>query len=101
MVASNDEKGTGGNDPSDLDEFSQRLDRLRGEERGPEDPPPSSGAAWGRALRASSDLLAGLLVGTLLGYFLDRWLETSPWFLLAGIGVGFAAGLRNLMRSVK
>ncbi len=69
-------------------------------EHEPEVPKPS-GAGWGRAMRVSSDLLAGLFVGTLLGYLLDRWLETEPWFLLAGIGLGFAAGLRNIARSMK
>lgn len=55
----------------------------------------------GKALRASSDLLAGFVVGGLIGYGLDRWLGTSPWLLLLGLGVGFAAGMRNLMRTVR
>lgn len=38
---------------------------------------------------------------TLGGYFLDRWLGTSPWFTLAGIVVGIAAGFRDLFRSIK
>ena len=38
---------------------------------------------------------------TLGGYFLDRWLGTTPWFTLIGIGVGVAAGFRGLFRSVK
>ncbi len=84
--------------PPSLDEFSDRLDAMRGQSE-PEDP-KGSGAAWGRAMRVSSELLAGLLVGTALGYGLDRWLGTEPLFLLVGIGLGFAAGLRNLARSM-
>jgi ATP synthase protein I len=45
-------------------------------------------------------LLAGIFVGSLLGLGLDRLLGSEPWFLLAGIGLGFAAGLRNLSRSL-
>ncbi len=41
---------------------------------------------------------AGATIG---GYFLDRWLGTTPWFTLIGIGVGVAAGFRGLFRSVK
>ena len=41
---------------------------------------------------------AGAVVG---GYFVDRWLGTTPWFTLIGIGVGVAAGFRGLFRSVK
>ncbi len=83
-----------------LDAFSKRLDRMRGEQPEAESP-KGSASAWGRAMRISSDLLAGLFVGCLIGLGLDRWLETAPWFLLAGIALGFAAGLRNMMRTLK
>ena len=41
---------------------------------------------------------AGATVG---GYFVDRWLGSTPWFTLIGIGVGVAAGFRGLFRSVR
>lgn len=41
---------------------------------------------------------AGATIG---GYYLDRWLGTSPWFTLIGMGVGIAAGFREFFRSVK
>jgi ATP synthase protein I len=41
---------------------------------------------------------AGATIG---GYFMDRWLGTTPWFTLIGIGVGVAAGFRDLFRSIK
>ncbi len=38
-------------------------------------------------------MVSGIVVGTLIGYFLDQWLATSPWltgiFLLLGICAGF------------
>jgi ATP synthase protein I len=103
MATSSDKEGAGTEGPPPLDDFTERLDRMRGEHDPGEEKKSGagSGAAWGRALRASSDLLAGLFVGTLLGFLLDRWLGTSPWLLLVGIGIGFAAGLRNLARSIK
>ncbi len=82
-----------------LDEFSERLERLRGHGQTAESP-KGSASAWGRAMRISSDLLAGLFVGCLLGVGLDHWLGTQPWFLLVGIALGFAAGLRNMMRTL-
>lgn len=86
-------------DPPSLDEFSERLERLRSQ--GQETKPQGSASAWGRAMRISSDLLAGLFVGCLLGLGLDHWLGTAPLFLLVGIALGFAAGLRNMMRTLK
>ena len=55
----------------------------------------------GRAMRLSTELLAGLFVGCLIGLGLDRWLGVSPLFLLIGIGVGFAAGVLNVARAMK
>ena len=89
----------GKQEPPSLEEFSERLDRARGEPV--EQNAKGSGAAWGRAMRVSTDLLAGLIVGVALGIGLDRWLDTEPWFLLAGIAIGFGAGLRNLSRSLR
>lgn len=100
MATSNDKEGADGKAPPSLDEFADRLDTMRGE-REPDNEGHRSGAAWGRALRASSDLLAGLIVGMLIGFLLDKWLGTSPWLILAGIGIGFAAGLRNLTRTLR
>jgi ATP synthase protein I len=43
-------------------------------------------------------LVAAVLVGGLLGYFLDRWLHTEPIFLLIVGGLGFFAGVRDVLR---
>jgi len=32
---------------------------------------------------------------------LDRWLGTSPWFLLVFLALGFAAGMMNMLRTVR
>jgi len=39
--------------------------------------------------------------GALLGYYLDRWLGTSPWLTLIGLGFGITVGFRELFRSIK
>jgi ATP synthase protein I len=41
---------------------------------------------------------AGATVG---GYFLDRWLGSTPWLTLIGLGLGIAAGFRDLFRTLK
>ena len=85
--------------PPSLEEFSERLDAMR-DDAG-EDNPKANGPAWGRAMRASSDLLAGVFVGTLLGLGVDHFAGTSPLFLIVGVFVGFAAGVRNIARTMK
>ncbi len=43
-------------------------------------------------------LVSAVVVGGLLGYFLDRWLHTKPIFLLVFGGIGFVAGVRDVLR---
>lgn len=56
-------------------------------------------------LNAVWKLVGGAVFGVLAGYFLDRWLGTSPWILLGlsvlGIGVGFYAFIRDMLRMGK
>lgn len=87
--------------PPSLDEFSKRLDAARGEPKGAETSRAGTGPALGRAFRVASELLAGLFVGGGLGWGLDKLLATTPWFLLAGLSVGFAAGILNVARAMK
>jgi ATP synthase protein I len=46
-------------------------------------------------------LVVATVVGLAGGYFLDRWLGTSPLFTIGGLLLGIAAGFVNLFRSVK
>lgn len=43
-------------------------------------------------------LVGATLAGAVAGYFLDGWLHTGPWLLLIFGAVGFAGGMRELMR---
>ena len=50
-------------------------------------------------------LVGGAAVGVLGGYFLDRWLRTTPWLLVVlstiGIAAGFYGFLHDLLRTNK
>jgi ATP synthase protein I len=43
-------------------------------------------------------LVAAVIVGGLFGFFLDRWLHTKPVFMLILGGLGFFAGVRDVLR---
>ena len=55
--------------------------------------------ATGKAVRAATDLVAALVVGGGLGYWLDGWLHTRPMFMIVLFFAGFAAGFLNIYRS--
>ena len=54
----------------------------------------------GFALRVASEFAAGVLVGTGLGWLVDRWLGTAPWGMIVLLLLGFAAGVLNVLRVV-
>jgi F0F1-type ATP synthase assembly protein I len=40
-----------------------------------------------------------IVLGVAGGYYLDRWLGTSPWMFLLGFVLGIAAGVLNVYRT--
>ena len=52
---------------------------------------------------ASVGLELGLsvVIGLLIGYYLDKAAGTGPWLMLLFLGFGFAAGFRGVLRAVK
>ena len=40
-------------------------------------------------------------VGAGIGYYLDKWLKTEPWFLIIFLVFGVIAGFRSLYRAAK
>ena len=51
------------------------------------------------AWRMVIELVTGLAIGLGMGYGLDRLLGTTPWLMIVFIFLGFAAGIRTMMRS--
>ena len=43
-------------------------------------------------------LVGAVVLGGVLGYYLDRWLHTRMLFTLVLGGIGFYAGLREILR---
>ncbi|MEA3465509.1 MAG: AtpZ/AtpI family protein [Thermodesulfobacteriota bacterium] len=41
-------------------------------------------------------MVASVLIGMVMGYYLDQWLGTKPWLLLLFLGFGIVSGFRNI-----
>ena len=42
-----------------------------------------------------------IFIGLFIGLFLDRWLGTKPLFMFIFLGLGIAAGFRNMLLAMK
>jgi F0F1-type ATP synthase assembly protein I len=47
---------------------------------------------------ASYTLIGSIILLGLIGYGLDRWLGTSPWFLVGGLILGLIVGFYELAK---
>ena len=55
----------------------------------------------GIALKLSTELVAAVAVGTIIGFILDDWFGTKPWLILIFFFVGVIAGITNVIKSAK
>ena len=62
---------------------------------------PSPWQALGGLATVGITLVVATAGATTGGYFLDRWLGTSPLLTLIGLAVGIAAGAREFWRTMK
>ena len=58
-------------------------------------------SALGIAFRVGVELISALTVGTAIGWWLDKWLNSSPWMLILFILLGFLAGIWNTYKVAK
>lgn len=50
-------------------------------------------------MRLSSEFIAGIIAGALLGWVVDRFAGTSPWGFIILMMLGFGAGIVNVVRA--
>lgn len=67
-------------------------------------PAAQGGKRFYGALSASSvglELGLSVVIGLLIGMWLDGQLGTAPWLMLLWLGIGLAAGFRGVLRAVR
>ena len=55
----------------------------------------------GKAFSMSTELVASVAVGTIMGFILDKTFGTKPWLILIFFFVGVIAGIINVFKSAK
>jgi ATP synthase protein I len=101
-----------GNPDGEAKALRARLDRLSSELKGrsassssasePKAAPKTNGGAAGSAmslgLRAGSEFVSAVILGSGIGWVLDRALGTRPAFLIVFFLIGVVAGIWNVIR---
>ena len=59
------------------------------------------GLFMGSAFRLGTELVAAVVVGTIIGFILDNWFGTKPWFIITFFFIGVIAGILNVIKSAK
>jgi ATP synthase protein I len=88
----------------DFKDFDERVRRLREDARLPLDEATaerSRHSVGGAGVQVGIELVAGVIGGALIGYGLDRWLDTWPILFLVFFFLGAAAGMLNAYRYIR
>lgn len=83
------------NDIKDLAEKIKKIKPKKNENSN------KSKSSLGIAMRLSGELVAAVFVASLIGFYLDKWLETKPFFLIFFFFIGAITGILNVVRTSK
>ena len=64
----------------------------------PDDPGSAARRSQVKAYEGAFEAVAAVVIGALLGYWIDTQLDSSPWALVVGVALGFAAMVLRLLR---
>ena len=55
----------------------------------------------GIAMKMGTEFVAAVFVASFMGFYVDKWLETKPVFVIIFFIIGSVAGIFNVVRSSK
>lgn len=83
--------------PNKLKDFDEKLKNAKKPKEVKEQ--NQHNQAMSNAYKYATELLAGFGIGAVMGWSLDKWLDTKPLFMIVFIFVGAAAGIFNVVKS--
>lgn len=83
------------------EDIGKQLDSAQAQRKAVEEAQDKAANAKGMALgmRLSSEFVAAIVIGGLIGYGLDQWLGTKPWLFLLFFMLGLAAAILTVTRA--
>ena len=87
---------------SDLENLKTRLKIAKSKlQKDKNENTDKKGIFLGNAFKLGTELVAAVIVGTIIGFILDNWFGTKPILIIIFFFIGFAAGILNVVRTAK
>ena len=86
----------------DLKDFKTRLKIAKSKLKNSSDSDKEKrGTFMGNAFKLSTEFVAAVAVGAIIGFILDSWFGTKPWLIIIFFFLGSAAGMLNVIKTAK
>ena len=87
---------------SDLEDLKTRLKIAKSKlQKKRQENTPRKGVFLGNAFKLGTELVAAVVVGTIIGFILDNWFDTKPLLIINFFLFGAIAGIINVFRAAK
>ena len=85
----------------DKDRISKKINEFQEKykHRSSDDNDNAKSSAFGLAMRITTDLMSGVIIGGIMGWSFDKLFGTSPWLLIVFFILGVFAGISNVIRT--
>jgi ATP synthase protein I len=84
----------------EIKEIKEKVKKLKDELKSKELKKEGS-SSMGIALKMGTEFVAAVFVASFIGFYVDKWLETTPVFIIIFFIIGSVAGILNVVRSSK
>tara|TARA_Y100000816_G_scaffold32596_1_gene20769 strand:- start:19 stop:303 length:285 start_codon:yes stop_codon:yes gene_type:complete len=85
----------------DLKDFKTRLKIEKSKLKKNNENNNQNSSFLGSAFKLGTELVAAVVVGTIIGFILDNWFGTKPWLIIIFFFLGSIAGVSNVFRTAK
>ncbi len=87
---------------SDLEDFKTRLKIAKSKLQSQNlEKSEKKGIFVGNAFKLGTELVAAVVVGTIIGFILDNWFDTKPILIIVFFLFGATAGILNVFKAAK
>ena len=84
----------------DTEEIKERIKKIKADVVSKDDQNKKV-SPLGVAMKMGTEFVAAVFVASFIGFYIDKWLETTPIFIIIFFIIGSVAGIFNVVRSAK